>query len=247
MNELQLHEISEESHRILNPFSAEKLRLLGEVCRLEAGMRQLDLACGKGEMLCTWAAERGITGTGVDISSVFIPAARARAQELGVSDRVTFTLADASDYDAGDAGFDVVSCIGATWIGGGIEGTIRLMQRPLAAGGLMLVGEPFWREEPPESAYAAVGCAPGDFTSLAGTQRRIESTGMSLVEMVLADEDSWDRYEAAQWWTLTAWLEANRESADAPEVRGILERSRRGYLEFGRRYLGWGVFVLRAP
>jgi len=40
---LRQHEIAEASHRILNPFTEEKLLLLGEVCRLRAGQRQLDL------------------------------------------------------------------------------------------------------------------------------------------------------------------------------------------------------------
>jgi hypothetical protein len=52
---LRLHKIAEAHHRILNPFTDEKLMLLGEVCRLRPGMRQLDLCSGKGEMLCQWA------------------------------------------------------------------------------------------------------------------------------------------------------------------------------------------------
>lgn len=48
--------------------------LLGEVCRLKAGMRQLDLACGKAEMLCQWAKRWGIHGVGVDISQLFLAA-----------------------------------------------------------------------------------------------------------------------------------------------------------------------------
>jgi cyclopropane fatty-acyl-phospholipid synthase-like methyltransferase len=56
---LRHHEISEAGHRILNPFTEDKLMLLGEVCRLRGGQEQLDLACGKGEMLCRWAERFG--------------------------------------------------------------------------------------------------------------------------------------------------------------------------------------------
>jgi hypothetical protein len=48
---LRFHEIAEAQHRILNPFSEEKLMLLGEICRLQPGMAQLDLCCGKAELL----------------------------------------------------------------------------------------------------------------------------------------------------------------------------------------------------
>jgi hypothetical protein len=34
---LRFHEIAEERHRILNPFTEEQLALLGDICRLRAG------------------------------------------------------------------------------------------------------------------------------------------------------------------------------------------------------------------
>ena len=79
---LRFHEIAEGRHRILNPFTDAQLQLLGEICRVQAGTRQLDLCCGKGEMLCRWSAQFGLAGTGVDISPVFLQAARERAEGL---------------------------------------------------------------------------------------------------------------------------------------------------------------------
>jgi ubiquinone/menaquinone biosynthesis C-methylase UbiE len=75
---LRFHEIAESRHRILNPFSADKLRLIGRICAGEGSPTILDLCCGKAEMLCTWAAEHGASGIGVDISEVFLAAARER-------------------------------------------------------------------------------------------------------------------------------------------------------------------------
>src|SRR5579872_6683351 len=124
---LRFHEIAEAGHRILNPFTADKLRLLGEICRLQTGQRQLDLCCGKGEMLCTWSRDHGISGVGVDISQVFLAAAQDRAEELGVAERVRFVHADAGTYRDDATPYDLVSCIGATWIGGGLSGTIELL------------------------------------------------------------------------------------------------------------------------
>jgi SAM-dependent methyltransferase len=245
MDVLSQHEIAEADHRILNPFTDEKLMLLGEVCHLAEGQRQLDLACGKGEMLCRWADRFGICGVGVDISDVFLTAARARAAELGVAGRVRFEHGDAGRVAVEPGSYDIVSCIGATWIGGGLTGTIELTRPAVRSGGLMLIGEPYWTEPPPASAYGSLGVKPDEFTSLVGTLDRFESAGMGLVEMVLADADSWDRYVAAQWWAVTRWLSTNTDSPDAPAMREYLDNARRSHLAYGRRYLGWGVFVLR--
>jgi SAM-dependent methyltransferase len=242
---LRHHEIAEAGHRILNPLVESQLRLLGEVSRIGPGTRILDLASGKGEMLCRWAAWFGSSGVGVDLSAVFTAAARARAGELGVADRVTFHLGDAAAYEAEPGGFDVASCLGATWIGDGIEGTIALLRRAIRPSGLILVGEPFWLEEPPPEAPSALGLGDGDSLSLGGTLDRLEAAGVELVEMVLANQDSWDRYEAAHWWTITEWLAANPDDPDHAAMRRFLEDERRAYLRYGRRYLGWGVFVTR--
>ena len=77
--------IRESSHRIHNPFTSEKLATLGRALYLSPGTSVLDLACGSGEMLCTWARDHRLTGTGVDVSTAFIGAARARAIELDVA------------------------------------------------------------------------------------------------------------------------------------------------------------------
>lgn len=224
----------------------DKLDLLGEICGIGPGSRQLDLACGKGELLSRWAADYGVEGVGVDISQVFLSAARARAQELGVADRLHFEEADAGTYETTPGSFDIVSCIGATWIGGGLKGTLSLMRRHLRPGGIVLVGECYWTSPPPPEAHESLGVEKDVFTSLAGTNERVEEAGFELLEMVLASPDSWDRYVASQWWTISDWLRDNPTDPDAPAMRDFLTRARRSHLEYGRQYLGWGVFVLRA-
>jgi hypothetical protein len=51
------------------------------------------------------------------------------------------------------------------------------------------------------------------FADLARLLGRFEAAGTELVEMVLADGDSWDRYGAGQSWTLHQWLD--RHISDA--------------------------------
>ncbi len=196
-------------------------------------------------MLSSWATWFGSSGVGVDLSHVFLAAAVERASELGVSARVSFVQGDAGVYSAEAGAFDIASCLGATWIGGGLGGTLDLLRPAVREGGLVVVGEPFFHEEPPAEAISAWGFGPDDYTSLAGTAARIRDAGFELVEMVLADQDSWDRYEAAHWPTILDWLAANPSDPDWGAMREMLDRDRATYLRWGRRYLGWGVFVCR--
>lgn len=242
---LRHHEIAEARHRILDPFTDAKLRLLGEVCGASPGMRVLDLACGKGEMLCRWAGWFGTTGVGVDLSHVFLVAARERAEELGVAAAVTFEQGDAGAYAGEVDTFDIASCLGATWIGGGLAGTLALLRPAVRSGGLVVVGEPYLIDEPPDEAFTAWGFGSDEYASLAGTAERIDAAGLELLDLVLGDGDSWDRYEATHWGTIADWLVANPDDPDHAAMQEMLVRGRDTYLRFGRRYLGWGVFVTR--
>lgn len=239
--------IRESSHRLLNPFTDDKLATLGRAIGLRPDASVLDLACGKAELLCTWARDHGITGTGVDISTVFLEAGRARTVELGVADRVRLVHDDAGGY-VSDHPVDVAACVGATWIGDGVPGTVELLSRSLRPGGMLLVGEPFWRLDPPDQATVE-GCHvtdKDDFRSLPDLVEQFHELGYDVVEMVLADQDSWDRYVAAQWLNLRTWLDTHPDDELAPQLRADLTASQLQHTRYQREYLGWGVFALMA-
>lgn len=237
------HEERERRHRIHNAIDAAKLATLGAALQLPRGATVLDLACGSGELLCTWARDHGFRGTGVDISSVFVAAARDRAVELDVVDAVTFVRSDAAGYVATEP-VDVASCLGATWIGGGMEGTVELLRRSTRPGGMLLVGEPYWRREPDADALASFGVAPDEWSDLPGLIARFREVGCDLVEMVLADPDSWDRYVAAQWLTIRRFLDAHPDDELVAQFRDELDTAPLQYVRHQREALGWGVFVL---
>lgn len=72
--------ISESEHRIHNPFTPEKYDTLGRVLRMKPDSHILDLGSGSGEMLCTWARDYGITGTGIDMMPAFYYTSKATRQ-----------------------------------------------------------------------------------------------------------------------------------------------------------------------
>src|SRR3972149_1405107 len=141
MDIARIFNITESAHRIHNPITPEKLATLGAALRLESGARVLDLGSGSGEMLCTWARDHGVIGTGIDMSQLFTEQAKRRAEELGVADQVKFIHGDAAGY-VSDEKASVAACLGATWIPGGGIGTIELLAQRLRTGGVIPSGEP---------------------------------------------------------------------------------------------------------
>jgi SAM-dependent methyltransferase len=238
--------IRESTHRIHNPLTPAKLARLGEALLLRSGQQVLDLACGSGEMLCTWARDHGITGVGVDVSSAFIDGARARATELGVADRVHFEHGDAAGYVAAEP-VEIASCLGATWIGNGVLGTIDLLGRSLLGGGLTLVGEPYWVRVPATDDIARA-CHARDrheWSTLPELISTLLGHGLDLVQILLAGPDDWDAYHGLQWLNLRRWLDAHPEDELWPQLRAELDHAAADHL-LAREHLGWGVFALMA-
>jgi len=138
------------------------------------------------------------------------------------------------------------SCIGATWIGDGVPGTVDLLRRSLRPGGMMLIGEPYWRREAAGQATieACEASAKDDFRPLPELIEQFGGLGCDVVEMVLANQDGWDRYVAAQWLNIRRWLDDNPDDELADGMRTELTTAPARHTRYQREYLGWGVFAL---
>ncbi|RMG74982.1 MAG: methyltransferase domain-containing protein [Chloroflexi bacterium] len=222
-----------------HPLSYEKLLLLGEVCQLKSDMRLLDLSCGDGYMLVEWAKRYGIVGVGVDITEDQIADARQYAYEQDVENRLNFVACDPLDYPQTHHEFDVVTCLGHLTLD--LDQTLALMQTALGMRTQMLViGQLYWKELPDAQIIQALDKT--ELRTLDTMLAHFETQGWQLVEMVLANQDELDRYESSRWMTISDQLKERQRDI---RLYQSLKQSQRNYLTYGRRYLGWGAFILR--
>jgi SAM-dependent methyltransferase len=230
--------IVERYHALQNPTSADKILLLGERLRLDASSEVLDIACGRGGPALVLADRFGCRVTGVERESSFVEAARRRAAARGLAARFDVVEADAREFRIEPERFDVVLCLGATFIWDDLQGTLEALVPAVRPGGYLAVGEPYWRQWP-----VPVNVDAQSFVPLPDTVDVIERAGLAVVALIASSLDDWDRYETLHWQAAEEWL---REHPDDPAAAAIEEQHReyrRRYLEHRRDLLGWALFA----
>ncbi|MBA2740469.1 MAG: class I SAM-dependent methyltransferase [Actinobacteria bacterium] len=234
--------VAESAHELQNPTSKEKILEAGSLLGLGPDSRVLDVASGRGGPALFLASAYGCAIEGVEISPDFHGVADARIAAAGLANRVSFKLADASKETFAPEAYDVALCLGASFVWGGLSGTLDALDPVVRPGGHIVVGEPYWRSLPLPEDYEDRSLP---FTTLEGTVDIIESGGLAVVSMLDSSLDDWDRYETQHWDALERWLAATPEHPDAGEIRARYEREKRNYLRHQRELLGWAIFVGR--
>ena len=247
MDTWKFYGITHADHVVCNPTSTERLDELIGLLDLEPGASVWEAACGKGELLVRLAERRRIRGTGVDMSPYEIAVARERAAARAPAAELTIIEGDAAAHPPEPASVDLAVCLGASWIWGGHRGTLRALRGFVKPGGLVLVGEPYWRREPDPAYLVAAELAAGDFSTLHGNVEIAAEEGLTLLYALPSRDEDWDRYEFLQLRAAERWALAH---PDDPDVDELLSRARRGtdaYLRWGRDTLGWSIYLFRAP
>lgn len=114
----------------------------GVAQRLRAGGRVADVGCGYGTTTILLAKAFPATSfSGFDLHAESVEAARKAAAAAGVSDRVTFEVADAGAFPGSD--YDLVCLFNAFHELGDPVGVARHVRSRLAGDGSMMIVEPF--------------------------------------------------------------------------------------------------------
>lgn len=253
MDTWKFFDITHRDHVICNPISIGKLDELVSLLELPPGSHVLDIACGKGELLLRVAetygggSGLGIHGVGVDISPFCIAEMREAAARRVPAANLELIEKGGADYRAEPASFDLACCLGASWVFGGHQPTLHALCQAARPGGLVLVGEPFWRSEPDAAYLSWSGLQRDSFATHAANVEAGVAEGLVPLIALVSNGDDWDRYETLQWRAAARYAAAHPEDPDVPGLLARVKHARHEYLSWGRETLGWAIYLFRRP
>jgi len=238
--------ITHREHVLCNPTSIEKLEELVALVRLRPDARVLEIATGKAEFIIRLAERYSIEGVGVDLSPHFIADARGKHQKRVPDARLTFLEMDGANYEPEKPeSFDLAACIGASWIYGGHRGTLKALDGMAAGESWIVVGEPYWRQEPERAYLEAIGEERKNFGTHSENAEAGQEFGLELAYTMVSSQDDWDRYEGLQWYAAEQWAGGHVDDPDAEEVLKRVRQGKAAYLRWGRETLGWAIYVFK--
>jgi SAM-dependent methyltransferase len=239
-------DITHREHLLCNPMNIKKLEQLVGLLHLRPGARVLEIATGKGEFIIRLVERYSIKGVGVDLSPYCIADAKRKHQKRIPNARLSFLEMDGADYEPENPeSFDLVACIGASWIFGGHRATLKTLKGMAVRGGWIVVGEPYWRQEPEAEYLQAIGEQRSSYGTHHENVEVGQELGLELVYTLVSSQDDWDKYEGLQWYAAEQWASEHPEDPDVEEILKRVRASKTAYLRWGRETLGWAIYVFK--
>lgn len=202
--------------------------------KLESEAKVIDIGCGRGEFLVSVCETYGVTGIGLDKSSSRLKAAQTAKQRRCPEGKISFKNTDILIAEIPDKGsYDLAACIGAWY---GFPGFSFLFDLA-CPGGLVVIGQPYWRKEPDGQYYAVLGRDESEesYRTLPEATHELLRTGCSLQYLFVSSQQEYDYYQSEIW--------RSRENEDI----GKMIESRMLYTTWLREYHGWAIWVLKKP
>jgi SAM-dependent methyltransferase len=225
--------------QICNPMTDADLDALIATLAPGDGERLLDIACGHGELLIRTARMAAIGGVGIDLSPWAIVRAYRRSVEAAVAGSVEWRLGDAHELDPEER-YDVVTCLGASWIWHGFRGTASAVVRRTIPDGRVAIGDLRLREDVDPAAVAA---AHGTMPTAEDQAAMLDELGIDVIDRFDAAGVGWEGYDERTRRSAATWAERH-PGPDADRYVAEQARWRQDHVR-DRTFLDWTVWVGR--
>ncbi len=231
--------------RFWNPVSPEIMDGLFAQLPVPTGGLLLDVGCGRGELLLRLLERNNCRGLGYDPLVEAIAIARQEAKARLSPGRLELLAQPFEASRLTPESVDVAACVGATHAISNYRESLRVLRGLVRPGGVLLVGEGYWKQRPDPRYLSFLGCSEDDLFSHRGNIECAQDLGLELLEDREASAREWALYEDTYARNLRRFVRLHPGAPQAPFFAARVRRWRKAYLTWGRDTLGFGLYLLR--
>ena len=224
---------------ICNPMQPAEVDAVVGLLDPAAGDRMIDIACGHGELLIRTAGRADIDGVGLDLSPWVLARAARHAAARVPEARLSWWLGDGKALPVEP--WDVVTCLGASWIWNGFGGTARALAARSRPGTAVAIADLALK---PGADADALGEGFGTVLDRDGQARILGDHGIGRLEQVVVSEDGLADYDRRTAESARLWA-AQHPGPRAEEYLAFQQGWEQDHRR-DRQILDWIVWVGRA-
>jgi SAM-dependent methyltransferase len=187
-------------------------------------------------------------GVGIDPDGAALAQCRVRSVGRVPAEHLELHQMEVSAFTWPSRSIDAAICIGASHAFGGYLPMLQELSRRVRAGGLIVVGDLYWRKEPEPDYKQVLGEGMPSFsTDHAALARSGDSLQLVPIYSARSNEDEWDHFEGC--FALNGYVRA-LSNPDKAERENAIAKSRcwhDAYLRWGHAAMGFGYFVFLKP
>ena len=204
-----------------------------------------DIGCGTGASALLLARLLNAQITAVDFLPDFLEALKLRAENLGLSKKITTLSCSMDDLPFGDEQYDVIWSEGAIY-NIGFERGVKDWSRYLKVGGLLIVSEITWlsASRPAELQSYWEGEYP-EIATASSKMAVLENKGYSPIGYFVLPEHCWlDNYYRPMQDGFDEFLARNGNTEEAHAIAEAENSEIKLYKKY-KKYYGYGFYVGR--
>ncbi|MFW2342997.1 SAM-dependent methyltransferase [Brevundimonas sp.] len=246
---MNFHRLAYEEIEVCNALTLETFRAFLEQASPKPGGRALEIGAGNAALAICLARDFGMEVEAVEVDMAVAALAQSRINAAGVEAQVTLSRMRSLTLLDDLPPQDLILCVGATDPVGEEHrhpnDAFRELAARLAPGGLLVWGDLYWTETPPEPLARVMAltnaCTPlADWTTAAGT------AGLEVLDIHIADDPTWDTYVSIMDAAARDWIAAHPDRIERPHIEATADRVR-SFLTFSRPYTGFALQLMRKP
>ena len=221
-----------------NPLAESKIDFAIDLVSECAPKRILDIGAGNLYVLKKFLSRFNSKGVAVELPGKCPPFQDGRIELKEV---------DANIYINSFSGekFDVAICMASTHALGGYKQCLKELKKLVRPGGMIIIGEGYWKKEPDPEYITNLGGSKNQLMSHCENLQFIENLEMTPLWATTASLDEWDHYEWFYSKGVEDFVHKNPKHPQSNEFQLKIKNWRNLVWRWGRDTMGFGLYVIR--
>lgn len=241
------HRIAYEGFAVANPVDLARVLAILAQAELRSGAVALDIGAGAGGVSVAMATAQDLMVHAIERDPAMARMIEDRVTTAGLADRVHVVVENSATVLNLLSPVDLIVALGTTEAAGeGVRDPVGILgglARHLRSPGYILWGDLFWKGDPPAPLRHIIGLT-GDYATDEGWRAAGREAGLDCIASEISSDTAWDAFFGGADDKVRRWLDTHPDAPEAAAIRARADQIRTTF-DFGRPYLGFGLYLFR--